>query len=80
MNKFLCENCGKPIEDHCKIHAIPCCPGKCVAQVGDIQVDKNSLEWIVVGVTHTGVSRVRRNSLAHKVHAKRSPEIAKTLI
>ncbi len=24
-----CPNCAQPIIDHCKVHLIPCCPGKC---------------------------------------------------
>lgn len=49
-------------------------------KIGDIQIDNNQTEWVIVGITHTGVSRVKRNSLAHYVHAQRSPEIAKSLI
>lgn len=48
-------------------------------KIGDIQVDSDKSEWVVIGVTHTGISRVRKNSLAHIVHAKMSPEIAKSL-
>jgi hypothetical protein len=48
-------------------------------KVGDIQVDDNMMEWVVVGVGHMGISRVRRNSLAHFSHAKVSPEIAKSI-
>lgn len=24
-----CSNCGHPIREHCWLHTIPCCPGKC---------------------------------------------------
>lgn len=49
-------------------------------KVGDIQVDNIGMEWVVVGVTTLGISRVRRNSMAHIIHARRSAEIAKTLL
>lgn len=52
---------------------------KSLPKIGDIQIDDNKSEWIVIGISHTGVSRVRRNSLAHEIHAQGSPEIAKTL-
>jgi urease accessory protein UreE len=48
-------------------------------QIGDIQKDENGQEWVVVGIVHSGVSRVRRNSLAHLIHAAYSPEIAKSV-
>lgn len=48
-------------------------------KVGDIQVDKNESEWVVVGICHLGISRVKRDSLAHEIHAQSSPEIAKSL-
>ena len=49
-------------------------------KVGDIQIDDNRTEWIVVGIFGRGLTnRVRRNSLAHRVHAQLSPEIAKSL-
>ena len=44
-------------------------------KVGDIQIDENKSEWIVIGVTH-----MRRNSLAHKVHSQISPIIAKSYV
>jgi hypothetical protein len=47
-------------------------------KVGDIQIDNNKSEWVVVGVTHSGVSRVKRNSLAHQIHAQSSIDIAKS--
>ena len=25
----FCSNCGQSLEKHCKLHTIPCCPGKC---------------------------------------------------
>lgn len=46
---------------------------------GDIEIDENKVEWVIIAINYSGVSRVRRNSLAHRVHAKTSPEIAKTL-
>lgn len=48
--------------------------------IGDIVIDNDNTEWVIVGISHTGLSRVRRNSLAHEIHAQGSPEIAKTLI
>lgn len=48
-------------------------------KIGDIQTDKDESEWVIVAITHSGVSRVRKDSLAHRVHAKVSPEIAKSL-
>lgn len=48
-------------------------------KIGDIQIDKDKKEWIVIGVNHTGISRVRRYSLAHQVHSEGMPEIAKSL-
>lgn len=52
---------------------------KIMTKIGDIQIDSDKSEWVIIGITHTGVSRVRRNSLAHKIHAQDSPEIAKSL-
>ena len=49
------------------------------AKLGDIQIDSNGSEWIVVGVATRHVSRVRRYSIAHQVHAKDSPVIAESL-
>jgi hypothetical protein len=48
-------------------------------KIGDIQVDSDKSEWVVIGVNHSGISRVRKNSLAHKIHAEVSPDIAKSL-
>lgn len=48
-------------------------------KIGDVQVDANNTEWVVVGVSHSGLSRVRQYSLAHQVHAQAVPEIAKSL-
>lgn len=48
--------------------------------IGEIQIDKDGTEWVVVGITHSGVSRVKRNSLAHLIHAQHSPEIANKLV
>jgi hypothetical protein len=28
----ICDNCERPIGDHCRAHLIPCCPGKCSAK------------------------------------------------
>ena len=47
-------------------------------KIGDIQTDSDKSEWIIVAITNTKPSRVRRNSLAHKVHAQSSPDIAKS--
>lgn len=48
-------------------------------KVGDIQTDRNNSEWVIIGITHSGLSRVRRNSLAHQVHALDMPEIAESI-
>lgn len=48
-------------------------------KIGDIQIDSDGSEWVIIGVTHIGVSRIRRYSLAHQVHSEGSPEIAKSL-
>jgi len=50
-------------------------------KVGDIQTDVDKSEWVVIGVSSKlhPPSRVRRNSLAHRVHAQSSSEIAKSL-
>jgi hypothetical protein len=24
-----CANCDQSLDDHCQVHLIPCCPGKC---------------------------------------------------
>jgi hypothetical protein len=47
------------------------------SKVGDIQVDHDKSEWVVVAVAgRNRVSRVKRNSLAHYLHAEVSSEIA----
>lgn len=48
--------------------------------IGDVQTDRDKTEWVIVGITHAGLSRVRRNSLAHYIHAQHSPEIAKAIV
>lgn len=50
-----------------------------LSNIGDIQIDNDKTEWVVVGIGHMGVSRVRRNSLAHQTHAQSSPKIAESL-
>lgn len=27
-----CSNCGSPVVSHCRVHLVPCCPGKCVRE------------------------------------------------
>jgi hypothetical protein len=49
-------------------------------KVGSIQIEADKSEWVIVGTSNSGVSRVRRNSLAHKVHAESSPVIALSYI
>jgi hypothetical protein len=29
---MTCDNCGGHFADHCRVHLIPCCPGKCPAE------------------------------------------------
>jgi hypothetical protein len=48
-------------------------------KIGDVQIDRDKSEWVVIGVSHSGVSRVRRHSLAHQTHSTGVPEIAKSL-
>lgn len=48
-------------------------------EVGDIQKDANGSEWVIVSVHRLGPSRVLRNSLAHKIHARSSEVIARSL-
>jgi hypothetical protein len=55
-------------------------PPKKKPEIGDIQVDLNGSEWVVVGTTTRSVSRVRRYSLAHQVHSEGSPRIAESLV
>ena len=48
-------------------------------KVGDIQIDDRG-EWVVVGIFGRGrLFRVRRNSLAHRFHARVLPDVAKSL-
>lgn len=49
-------------------------------KIGDIQIDKDKSEWVIISATPVGISRVKRNSLAHKVHAESSPDIAKSYV
>lgn len=49
------------------------------ARIGDIQTDPDGTEWIIVGTTQTTVSRVKRYSIAHEVHARSSEIVAKSL-
>lgn len=51
---------------------------KPLPKVGEIQIDNDGSEWVIIGIGHMGISRVKRNSLAHRVHAQSSPEIAKS--
>jgi hypothetical protein len=54
-------------------------------EVGDLQVDPDGSEWVVIGIFHINgqerASRVRRNSDAHRVHASvaATPKIAESL-
>ena len=48
-------------------------------EVGDIQTDPDGSEWIVIFIPHRNISRVRRYSLAHQIHAQNSEVIAKSL-
>jgi hypothetical protein len=48
-------------------------------KVGDIQIDDRG-EWVVVGIFGRGrLFRVKRNSLAHRFHARVLPDVAKSL-
>lgn len=49
-------------------------------KVGDVQIDRDG-EWVIVSPSNgrLGPSRVRRNSLAHHVHADGNEAIAKSL-
>lgn len=35
MSGIACINCGRPMADHCGVHVIPCCPGKCPGEISD---------------------------------------------
>ncbi len=48
-------------------------------KIGDIQIDANGSEWVLVGVAYLGSLLVKRNSLAHRVHAEYSTAVAKSL-
>ncbi len=54
-------------------------------EVGDLQVDPDGSEWVVIGIYHLNgqekASRVRRNSDAHRVHASvaANPKIGESL-
>lgn len=49
-----------------------------IPKIGDIQIDADKSEWVVIANSYSGVSRVKRNSLAHLIHSAYSPEIAKS--
>jgi len=34
MKTFTCDQCQQPLDKHCSIHAVPCCPGGCSSQAG----------------------------------------------
>lgn len=52
-----CPSCGAPPAEHCAIHLVPCCPGKCAGEAG-LAVSLNSggpaEEGHVVGLCHCG--------------------------
>lgn len=48
-------------------------------EVGDVVTDQFG-EWVIISIHEGRISRVRRNSLAHKIHAQSSSIIAKSLI
>ena len=48
-------------------------------KIGDIQVDSDDPNGLLLLFITTGISRVRRYSFAHQIHAEVSPEIAKSL-
>jgi hypothetical protein len=52
-------------------------------EIGEVQTDLDDSEWVVIGISFANgqqrASRVRRNSLAHHVHAESSPRIAQSL-
>lgn len=48
-------------------------------KIGDMQIDPDKSEWIIISVYGNRISRVRRYSLAHHIHADGDPEIAKSL-
>lgn len=48
-------------------------------KVGDVQTDIDGSEWVVISVFgRNRTSRVKRNSLAHYIHAEVSPIIAES--
>lgn len=49
-------------------------------EIGDIQTDPDGSEWVIISVGGAfKPSRVRRNSLAHHIHAKSDSKIAVSL-
>lgn len=54
-------------------------------RVGDVQIDRDKhgkilSEWVIIEVfPHRSPSRVRRNSLAHHIHAEGTPILAESL-
>jgi hypothetical protein len=50
-------------------------------QVGDIETDPDGSEWVIVSLGGAVIkpSRLRRNSLAHHIHAQSSPTLAASL-
>ena len=32
---MICQNCGRDMGEHCWVHLIPCCPGKCPATLDE---------------------------------------------
>ena len=49
-------------------------------EAGDIQVDPDGSEWVIIAVYGRGLfTRIRRDSLAHQVFAKDIPVFAKSL-
>lgn len=49
-------------------------------KIGDIETDPDGSEWVIIEVfTNRKPSRVRKDSLAHRVHAENYFELAKSL-
>lgn len=33
---MICDNCARPMAEHCTVHLIPCCAGKCPATLVEV--------------------------------------------
>lgn len=45
---MTCCNCHHPFSEHCAIHVIPCCPGKCLGSARHIPRDSVKLSYLEI--------------------------------